>query len=223
MSDARSSTARGTDLRPILRSIVLNAVVPVVLYSLSKHYLAASEVVALSIAAIFPAVDSGWGVIRRRRLDVIALIALLSIAVSIVGVALGGSPKILLIRESFFTGALGLACFLSLLLPRPLMFYFGRQFMAGDDPVRIERFNAQWRKPAVRRLHRLITIVWGAAFGGEFILRVVLVLTLPPVVVLAVTPFVTGAVVALTIAWTFAYVRRRLREGVTRDDAPTSR
>lgn len=223
MSDARSSATRSADLRPILRSVALNAAVPVTLYWLSKRYVTTSEVTALSIAAVFPAIGSVWSVIRRRKLDVIAALALLSIAVSMAGVALGGSPKILLIRESFFSGALGLACFLSLLMPRPLMFYFGRQFMAGDDPTRIARFNAQWRRPAVRRLHRLITMVWGTAFGGEFALRVVLILTLPPVVVLAVAPFLTGAIVALSIIWTFAYVGRRLRQGLTNDDAARRR
>lgn len=222
MSNVRSSPTGGASLRPLLRSIVLNAAVPLALYALSKRYLHASEVVALSIAAIFPAGDSLVGVGRRRRLDVIAAIALLSIVVSMIGVALGGSPKILLIRESFFTGALGLACFLSLLLPRPLMFYFGRQFMTGGDPTRAARFNAQWRKPAVRRMHRLITVVWGVAFGGEFLVRVILVYTLPAYVVLAVAPFLTGAIVALTILWTLAYVRRRLREGVTSDDVPSA-
>ena len=36
-------------------------------------------------------------------------------------------------RESLFTALFGLACFGSLLLPRPMMYYFGRRFMAGRD------------------------------------------------------------------------------------------
>ena len=45
------------------------------------------------------------------------LVSLMSIAVSMIAVTLGGSPKLLLIRESFFTDAFGIACFVSLALP----------------------------------------------------------------------------------------------------------
>lgn len=222
MSDAGPPSTRVMDRRPIVRSLVVNAAMPALLYWYCQRSLHLSEVAALSVAAVLPAVDSLWGVARRRRLDVIAMVVLLGIAVSMVGVALGGSPRILLIRESFFSGALGLACFISLLLPRPLMFYFARQSSAGDDPERLARFNAGWQNPAVRRMHRLITVVWGAAFSAEFLVRIVLVLTLPPAAVLAVGPIVSGAIVALTLVWTFAYVRRRLRRWTTGDGAPSA-
>jgi hypothetical protein len=169
--------------------------------------------VALSIAAIFPLVDSVVGVLRTRRADLIAVLALLGIAVSLVGVALGGDPRIILIRESFLTGALGIACFGSLFLPRPLMFYFGRQFVAGDDPAKLAAWNAAYAIPAVQRVHRLITIVWGFAYAGEFALRVIMVFTLPPAVVLALSPIILGGITILTIAWTFAYARRARERG----------
>jgi hypothetical protein len=191
----------------ILRSIVLNAAIPALLYSLTKRYVSDSDVVALSIAAIFPLVGSIGGLVRHRRMSIIAVLAVLGIAVSVGALALGGDPKILLIRESFLTGALGIACFVSLVLPRPLMFYFGREMEAGSDPAKIAAFDAESEHPAARRVHRLITTVWGIAFVGEFVLRVILVLSLPAVVVLAITPFILGGVTIATLAWTFAYVR----------------
>ena len=125
----------------------------------------------------------------------------------------GGNPKILLIRESFFTVMFGIACFVSLLLPRPLMFYVGRQLMAGKDPVRVAEFNAQWQVPYTRFVHRLITSVWGIAYVSEFIMRVILVYTLPSVLVLAISPILgTGTYIA-TFAWTFAYIRYATRRG----------
>jgi hypothetical protein len=222
MPDAGPPSIRAMDRRPILRSLLVNGAVPALLYWLGRRSLDLSEVAALSIAAVVPAVDSLWEVARRRRLDVVAVVVLLGIGVSMVGVALGGSPRILLIRESLFTGALGAACFLSLLLPRPLMFYFARQFNAGGDPERVARFNARWQNPAVRRILRLITVVWGLVFSTEFAVRVVLVLTLPPVAVLAVAPVVTGAIVGLTMLWTFAFVRRRLRRVIAGDEAASA-
>lgn len=215
MSNAPTAQASSTgfNIRGLLVSIVINAAIPFLLYTLSKKYISSSEVVALSIAALFPIFDSIFGIIRHRQLDLIAVLALLGIVVSLVGVLMGGDTKILLIRESFLTGALGIACFVSLLLPRPLMFYFGRQMMAGKDPVKIAQFDAQWQHPYARFVHRLITIVWGIAYVGEFILRVILVYTLPAAVVLLISPFLLGGITVGTIVWTFAYVRYATKRG----------
>ena len=215
MSNASTTqtSSTGFNIRGLLVSIVINAVIPFLLYTLTKKYISSSEIVALSIAALFPIFDSIFGIIRHRRLDLIAVLALLGIVVSLVGVLMGGDPKILLIRESFLTCALGIACFVSLLLPRPLMFYFGRQMMAGRDPVKIAQFDAQWQHPYARFVHRLITIVWGIAYVGEFILRVILVYTLPAAVVLLISPFLLGGITVATIVWTFAYVRYATKRG----------
>ena len=87
------------------------------------------------------------------------------------------------------------------------MFYFGRQFMAGRDPVKRSAFEAEWYKPGAPRVHRLITCVWGTAYVGEFIIRVIMVYTLPAAVVLLVSPFLLGGITVAVILWTFAYVR----------------
>jgi len=122
--------------------------------------------------------------------------------------SLGGSPKLLLIRESFFTGAFGIACFVSLALPRPLMFYFGRHFTAGRDPASIAEFDSGWQRLEFRHVARLITVVWGVASLVEFLVRVALVYTLPPAAVLVVSPIILGGLLIATIVWTFAYLRR---------------
>lgn len=215
----------GFNMRGLLVSIVINAAIPFLLYTLSKKYISSSEVVALSIAALFPIADSVIGIVRHRQLDLIAVITLLGIVTGLIGVLLGGDPKILLIRESFLTCALGIACFVSLLLPKPLMFYFGRQMMAGRDPVKRAQFDAQYQHPYARFVHRLITIVWGVAYVGEFILRVVLVYTLPTAVVLLVSPFLIGGITVATILWTIGYVRyatKRGREMLQRQQAMES-
>ncbi len=204
----------GFHIRGILVSMVLNAAIPFGLYELAKGQFHTTDLVALLIAAIFPLVDSIFEVIRHRSFDLIAMLALLGIVVSVVGILLGGDEKILLIRESFLTGALGIFCFISLLLPRPFMFYFGRQMMAGNDPAKRAAFDAQWQHPYARFVHRLITIVWGVAYVGEFVLRVVLVYTLSAALVLAISPFLIGGVTIATLLWTFSYVRYAQKRGV---------
>jgi len=199
------SSGMNFNVRGILLSLVLNVAIPLFLYTLSKRYISSSDVVALSIAALFPFVDSLFGIVRHRHLDIIAGLALLGTLVGMFGVLLGGDSKLLLIRESFFTGALGLVSFLSLLMPRPLMFYFGRQMMAGRDPEKLARF-----------VHRLITTVWGFAFLGELVIRIVLVYTLPTVMVLAITPILLTAITVATLVWTFAYVRYATKHAAER-------
>ena len=203
-------------VRGLVISIALNALVPVVVYRLAKRYLSAAEVTALGAAALFPL---GLGLLelsRTRTLDPVAIVSLMSIAVSIIAVTLGGSPKLLLIRESFFTGAFGIACLASLAFPRPIMFYFGRHFAAGRDPASIAEFDSGWQRSEFRRVARLITVVWGVASLVEVLVRVALVYTLPPAAVLVVSPIILGALLIATIVWTFAYVRRMRARAVRR-------
>jgi hypothetical protein len=198
--------------RPPLGSIVLgfllNAIIPVVLYKLSKKYLSSSELQALMIATTFPLGKSIFDLVRRGQVDPISIIVLLGIAADCIALLFGGNPRLLLVRESMFTGAFGLACFASLLLPRPMMFYFARHFMAGEDLQRRQRFNQAWRLPEVRFCHRLITCVWGSVFVGELILRIVLIYNVPAATVLVVSPVVVGTLTVATMIWAFSYGHR---------------
>ena len=156
----------------IVWGIVLNASVPVILYKLSKRYVSPSDFWALVIASIFPLGKSVFDLVRRRQVDPVSIMVLLGIAADSLALLFGGSVRLLLVRESLFTGAFGFACFISLLFPRPIMFYFARYFIAGTALQRQARFNAAWQLPEVRFCHRLITTVWVSAFVGELILRI---------------------------------------------------
>ncbi len=195
-------------IRSLLWDIALNATIPAALYFFAKHFISHSELTALLLAAGFPLLKSAYDLTKRRELDPVTLLVLLGLTASVIAVFFGGDPHVLLIRESFFTGAFGLACLVSLILPRPIMFYFGRYFMAGRDPQKRDTFNARWQDPAVRRAHRLVTATWGLLYVGEFVLRIALVYNLPAPVVLALSPFSTGLVTVGTIVWTFWYARR---------------
>jgi hypothetical protein len=202
--------------RPPLRSaiwdIALNAIVPAILYELSKRYVSPSEVTALLIATTFPVGKSIFDLVRRGQVDPVSMAVLLAIASNGVALFIGGSPRLLLIRESLFTGAFGVACFFSLLLPRPAMFYFARHFIAGTDEQRQARFNAGWQLREVRFCHRLITAVWGCVFGGELILRVVLIYRASAATVLILSPILLGTLTIAAMIWAFNYGDRvRLR------------
>ena len=153
-------------------------------------------------------IDALVGVIRKGRIDIIAGIVLLSIAVSIMLIFFGGSPRLLLIRESFITGAIGLAYLISLLFPRPLSFYFARHFITGNVPERIVGFNAMWQYPAFRFSMRLTTIVWGLVFLLEMAVRSYLVFTLTIPQFLIISPFVFYGFLGGLALWTVLYSRK---------------
>jgi len=199
-------------LSGIVWGIVLNAIIPVVLYKVSRRYLSPSEFTALVIASTFPFGKSIFDLVRIGQVDPISIVVLLGLATDGAALLFGGSPRLLLVRESLFTGVFGLSCFVSLLLPRPMMFYFARHFMAGADPQRQARFNAAWQLPEVRFSHRLITSVWGCVFVGELILRIILIYHVPASTVLIVSPILIGSLTIVTMIWAFSYGHRvRLR------------
>lgn len=192
----------------IVWGILLNAVIPVVLYKLLKRYFSTSEFTALAIAATFPLGKSAFDVLRYQRADPISIVVLLGIATDGVAILLGGNARLLLLRESMFTGAFGVACFVSLLLPRPMMFYFSRYFIAGTDEQRQTRFNASWQWPEVRFCHRLITTVWGCVFVGELLVRIALIQMLSAALVLIISPILMGVLTIVTMIWAFGYGHR---------------
>jgi len=220
MQTAEMQTSRPA-LSGVVWGIVLNAIIPVVLYKVSRRYLSPSEFTALAIASTFPFGKSIFDLMRLGQVDPISIVVLLGIATDGAALLFGGSPRLLLVRESLFTGVFGLSCFVSLLLPRPMMFYFGRHFMAGADPQRLARFNAAWQLPEVRFSHRLITTVWGCVFLGELILRIILIYHVPASTVLIISPILIGTLTIVTTIWAFSYGHRvRLRASAQLNQVP---
>ncbi len=220
MQTAEMQTSRPA-LSGVVWGIVLNAIIPVVLYKVSRRYLSPSEFTALVIASTFPFGKSIFDLMRLGQIDPISIVVLLGIATDGAALLFGGGPRLLLVRESLFTGVFGLSCFVSLLLPRPMMFYFGRHFMAGADAHRLARFNAAWQLPEVRFLHRLITTVWGCVFLGELILRIILIYHVPASTVLIISPILIGTLTIVTMIWAFSYGHRvRLRASAQLNQVP---
>jgi hypothetical protein len=198
----------------IVPTLVVDGLCPFLTYVLLRRFVPGiSEVMALGLGALFPVVRGILEFQHRRRVDIIGSIVLVGIAVSIIAMLAGGSPKLFLIRESFVTCALGLLALTSFAWRRPLLFYIGRQFSAGDDPAALEQFNGLWDHPAARRTFRLMTLVWAIGWMGEFGLRVIMVLTLSVPRVLAVSPLVFNGITLGLIVWTLAYARRQRRRG----------
>ena len=97
---------------------------PFLVYQLATGHM--SETAALIVSAAPPILWSIGQIIWSRKLDALSLLVISGIALTLVATLLGGSPRLLLIRESFITGIFGLIFLGSLLFPRPLLFYLAK-------------------------------------------------------------------------------------------------
>jgi hypothetical protein len=199
----------------LLPSLLVNAGAPFVAYQvLTGNGMGAAE--ALTVSAVFPVIGIVWGFARTRSPDMIGIVSLVFIVVGVATSLISGDPRFILIKESLLTGVFGLVCLVSLLLPRPLMFYFGRQFAGGGDPARAAAFEAMWRYPRFRAVNRNMTVVWGVGYLAEAAVRVVLSFAVPIPVFLLVSPVLALGVTIALISWTLAYARRSARRGAER-------
>jgi hypothetical protein len=191
----------------LIPGIVVNAVLPFVAYTILTGR-GWSPVAALSASAVFPVIATLVSIARTRSLDGLALITLILIALGLLGSLVSGSPRFALVKESVLSGAFGLAFAVSLALPRPLAFFFGRQFATGGDPARVQTWNRYWDYPQFRRVQYTITAVFAAVLLLDAGARVVLTFVLPvaTMVWLSSVIFYVGLFAMLT--WMFSYVGR---------------
>ncbi|GHP00984.1 hypothetical protein KSF_110310 [Reticulibacter mediterranei] len=194
-------------IKSLAISILINGVLPFIIYTLLTTYAHVSDLVALLATGVPSLIDSIVGIIRHRRIDFLAGIVLFGIVVSLIFISLGGSARLYLIRESFLTGAYGVACVVSLFFPKPIGFYTGRYFVAGNDPKRIEGFNAMWQYPQFRTMIRMQTTFWGVGTILEAVLRGYMAFTMPIPQFLAVSPIVNWGIIGAIIVVSIFYMR----------------
>ncbi len=181
----------------VIFTLLVNGVVPWGLYVWLSHHM--SSLMALSIATLVPLADNLYHLAKHRKLDAFGGLMLFTFLLTIILVALGGSEKLLLIRESLITGAVGLIFLVSLLFSRPLMFYLALRFIGKGD------FADNWKFGYFRYVMRLMTFVWGAILLVEATVKVILVFQLSTAQFLAVSNLVLYGFVGAAILWTVVY------------------
>lgn len=194
-------------LRGMLPSILISGVLPFVLYQVLERY-GVATVPALTAGAIFPVASTLVSWVRTRRTDIVGIVSLFFIVVSVATSLISGDARFTLIKESFLTGLTGLIFLGSCFAPRPMMYYFSRQFSAGGDPAAVAQWNERWKSPMVRHAIYTMNTVWGVVYIVEAMVRVALVFVLPISVFLIVSQVMVYAVIIGTIHWTVRYGKR---------------
>ncbi len=197
-------------LRPaFVGEFAVNLLLPWLAYRLAQPHW--GEVGGLIASAAPPLAWSLVELVRFRRADALSAIVLLGIALSLGAMAFGGSPRILLMRESLVSGVIGIAFLASLFARRPLVYYLTCATIARERPGGAAHLDALWhneREFVVAM--RVLTFVWGLGLTLETAVRAWMAATWPIERFLVVSPVLGYALFGTLLAWTFWY-RTRMR------------
>jgi intracellular septation protein A len=206
--------AAGFSFVQMLPTLIFDVAIPIALFNVLTSY-GVATLWALLAGGLSPALNNLRVWASSRRLEPLGIIVMSFLAIGTAASLISGSVFFALIKESFLTASFGLVCLGSLFAARPLMFYLVRQFVAGDDPVRLEWWNGLWQYREFRAAMRFVTAVWGTAYLVEALLRVGFALVLPPALMVVISPVMGFAVMIALIAWMRRYLlalrERRIR------------
>ncbi|MFJ2740249.1 VC0807 family protein [Streptomyces sp. NPDC087440] len=155
-----------------MKSVVLNwgptllfsVVLPWVTYGMLTDG-GTEPVTALFLIALWPLAEVGIFYGLHRRVDEFGVMILGVLVLGAVSALFFHSEKMVFVKDSAVTGLLGLAFLVTLLLERPVMFYFGRKFATDGSAEGVARWNGFWDAyPGFRSSQRKLTVVWGVAF-----------------------------------------------------------
>lgn len=135
----------------------------------------ATNVGAYLWACLAPLIGAAVYFVRTRDLSgaSIAILAFnaLSALVAVVG---GTDAKMLLYKDSFATGLIGLIFLTTLFFGKPLAYWFGQRFAGGGTREGDAWWEDLWNSyPSFRRSQRLITVVWAVVLLVEAVVKAI--------------------------------------------------
>ena len=208
-SPERRGPDRGAMMRNIGGSLLLNALLPFLIYHYSAPYYPHDSVIPLLYSTIVPALWLGFGIVRKRSVDAIAIIAVAEVTVTIAVTLLASNVGWALIARSAQGALVGLVFAGSVLIGKPIIYYIGRQFVVGTNPERAARFDAAHTADKGRTF-AIATLIWAAGLIVISAIHVTLAALATPATYLLVAPIIgIGGNLAL-IWWTIRFSTTRL-------------
>ena len=187
--------------------LIANFLAPYLVYqALAARY---GDVVALIASALPPLLWSGYELIKTRRLDAISILVVAGILFTVAATALGGSARLIQIRDALVTGVIGLMFLGSLALQKPMIFYLARATQARNTVEGANEFETMWLRPGVPRVFRLMTGVWGIGLVLQTALMCYLAWIWPIGRYLLLSPFISYAIFGGLMVWSLWYGARR--------------
>lgn len=195
----------------LLPNVLASIVAPAVAYSQIRPHVAGNTLALLAATAIpvtYTLVIFAW----RRRADPLGLLSAAAFGIAVaVSYLTGGSALAVELQDPAETGALGLACAVSVIAGRPLSLIVMR--LAARRNAHAARRLAD---PASRRTATSETVIIGAILLVHAAAITILALTVPPATFLALSRPVGLPLIGVGLAVLIGY-RRRQRTWTRRD------
>lgn len=185
--------------RTVAVELILNCLVPWLLYSYLTDYRHWSEYHSLLAVSVIPAVVGVWELITRRQVDFIAVFSFVSIVIGVVLAAATSDVRLMQIRESYLTLAFGLAFLGSSLIGRPLC--ASLVAAQGDKTPKGPAIREELEKVGspLRGFVFATNWLWGLVFVFEFGVKIWMIESLTIKQVLGWGPIVLGIMTGLGV------------------------
>ncbi|KAG0173272.1 hypothetical protein DFQ28_011183 [Apophysomyces sp. BC1034] len=212
-------------VRSLALMIFIDIGLPLVIYYVAKMYI--DPIIALVISGIPPLLHVLFTIIRKRRVDILGCIAVLSFVLSAVLSLISGDIRLALLRDSTTTALVGLM-FLVTLIPletkwmtiRPLTYLIGQQMMSEMPKVewidregehrQMDRMEWAWEfAPKFRRSCYIMTSLWGFFLMAEFGAKVAMIES--PLSIDSINLYGTIIVVVVMVGLTVLNIRMSMR------------
>ena len=192
---------RPPELSP--RRLVAGLVLPLAAYLILRAVLG-SATGALAITEAVPAAVLLVGAIVRRKVNPVAVLSVLTVALAFAAYALtGGDPLALKLRRGIVTGTVGISALASVAVGRPLLLV-AVEHMAELNP----EIEARLADPARRRSLALLTAIIGLTFTIDGASQIALALTVPTGAFVADSTAARILVLGTGIVVTATFIRR---------------
>jgi hypothetical protein len=174
---------------------------------------------ATGALAITEAIPATWLLvvgIARRRLEPVAVVATVTVAIALAAYALtGGDPLALKLQRGTVTGTLGIAALASVALGRPLLLMLAES-IAKLNPERQPDIQARLAEPDRRRAITILTAIVGLTFTLDGASQIALALTVPTSTFVAdstATRIVVLGTGLLVTAWYLRHQKEQREKG----------
>lgn len=204
--------------------IVTDLVVPVAGYYILRGF-GVDQILALVLAGSPTVLVIAYRAILQRRLNALGIFVLIVLAGSVALSFITGSPRFLLAKEGWFTGAIGVVFLVSLRFKRPLALTFARTLIQPTplaEKLNLHKWDEHWAHDrSFRRVWNVTTVLWGVGMIGDAVARVVMAYSLPVDVVPALAGVLWGVTfVVLQVAQQIYFTRVGLWARLSSDTEP---
>ncbi|KZM74491.1 hypothetical protein AWN90_25865 [Nocardia terpenica] len=204
-------TPRRPELRTTLAPIARDIALPLIGYY-GLHALGYSDFAALLAGTVLSGSILVYDMIRARRVEAFPAIMLALFGFGLASSLISGDPRMMIVKDSVGTAAIGLALLISALIGKPLIYYAARKTIAARGADALAGFEERVRTiPAVRRSFALLSVLWGVGFWAESAVRVVLAYQLPVHTMVWLSNVLMVAVLVVLIPISIAIGKRNRR------------